>query len=128
MYNNKVLNLFSKPKNVGVLQGASGVGQFTNKLTNDVYKLYLKVEDDIIVDANFKAFCGADGIAVFSVLTELLKGQNIAQEQIVDIKDIELQVGDLGAENNSIDDALQTLKNAVTDYNKKQEKLRLQKN
>ena len=40
-------------------------------------RLYLKIENDVIVDARFKTFgCGA-AIASSSILTEMLKGKKI---------------------------------------------------
>lgn len=123
MYNKRIMALFANPKNVGIIQGASAIGHYTNESTNDVYKLYLKVEDEIIVDASFKAFCGADGIAIFSVLTELLFDKNINEVNEITEDDILEEIGEFSEDNLSVKDALETLKLTVIDYNKKQQKL-----
>ena len=120
MYNRKIMAIFANPKNVGIIQGASGVGQYTNENTADVYKIYLKIEEDVIVDASFKAFCGADGIAVCSVLTEMLFDKTLEQAEEITEEDILEEIGELNEGNESAKDALQALNLAVLDYNKKQ--------
>lgn len=123
MYNRKIMALFANPKNVGIIQGASGIGQYTNQNTADVYKIYLKIEDEVIVDASFKAFCGADGIAVCSVLTDMLINKTLLQAEDITENDIYDEIGELNTENTSVADALETLRLAIADYDKKQLKL-----
>ena len=123
MYNKRIMAIFANPKNVGILQGASGIGQYTNETTNDVYKLYLKIEEDTIVDASFKAFCGADGIAIFSILTEKLIGKTLSDAKQITSEEILQEIGELNKDNSSIKDALEVLRLAIADYNKKQQKL-----
>ena len=123
MYNKKIMALFANPKNVGIVQGSSGVGQYTNEKTTDVYKIYLKIEENVIVDASFKAFCGADGIAVCSILTEMLFDKTLTEAEEITQQDILAEIGELNEDNESAKDALEALKLAILDYNKKQQKL-----
>jgi len=68
---------FINPRNVGEIENADGVGQVGNAKCGDIMKVYLKIENDIIVDAKFKTFgCGA-AIATSSMSTELIKGKSI---------------------------------------------------
>jgi nitrogen fixation NifU-like protein len=77
MYSEKVMEHFSNPRNVGEIEDASGVGQVGNPVCGDVMKLYIKVEDERIVDVKFKTFgCGA-AIATSSMVTEMVKGKTI---------------------------------------------------
>ncbi len=77
MYSKKVMDHFSNPRNVGEMEDASGVGQVGNPVCGDVMKLYIKVENERIVDVKFKTFgCGA-AIATSSMVTELVKGKTI---------------------------------------------------
>jgi nitrogen fixation NifU-like protein len=79
MYSEKVMDHFSNPRNVGEIEDASGVGQVGNPVCGDVMKLYIKVEDDKIVDVKFKTFgCGA-AIATSSMVTEMVKGKTIEE-------------------------------------------------
>ena len=77
MYNDKVMEAFKNPKNVGEIENPDGVGQVGNAKCGDIMKMYIRVENDIITDAKFKTFgCGA-AIATSSMATELIKGKTI---------------------------------------------------
>lgn len=76
MYTEKVLDHFSNPRNMGEVEGANGVGMVGNAKCGDIMQMFIKVNDDgIIEDVGFKTFgCGA-AIATSSMATELIKGK-----------------------------------------------------
>ena len=77
MYSEKVMDHFSNPRNVGEIPDANGVGTVGNAKCGDIMKMYLKVENGVIVDVKFKTFgCGA-AIATSSMATELVKGKTL---------------------------------------------------
>lgn len=77
MYTEKVMDHFTTPRNVGEIPDASGVGTVGNAKCGDIMKIYLKIENDIIIDVKFKTFgCGA-AIATSSIATEIIKGKHI---------------------------------------------------
>jgi len=77
MYSEKVMDHFTNPRNVGEMPGADGIGVEGNPVCGDVMKIYIKVNDDKIVDAKFQTFgCGA-AIAVSSMVTEMVKGMTL---------------------------------------------------
>ncbi len=77
MYSEKVMDHFANPRNVGEIENADGVGEVGNAKCGDIMKMYLKIENDIIVDVKFKTFgCGA-AVATSSMATELVKGKTI---------------------------------------------------
>ena len=79
MYSEKVMDHFSNPRNVGELADANGVCQVGNAKCGDIMKMYLKVEDGVIVDVKFKTFgCGA-AIATSSMATEMVKGKTLQE-------------------------------------------------
>lgn len=80
MYTEKVLDHFSNPRNMGEVEGANGVGMVGNAKCGDIMQMFIKVNDDgIIEDVGFKTFgCGA-AIATSSMATELIKGKPIAE-------------------------------------------------
>lgn len=79
MYSEKVMDHFSNPRNVGEIEDANGVGQVGNAKCGDIMKMYLKIEDNIIVDAKFKTFgCGA-AVATSSMATELVRGKTVEE-------------------------------------------------
>ena len=76
-YSKKVMEHFANPHTVGVIEDANGVGEIGNAKCGDIMKMYLKIENDIIVDVKFKTFgCGA-AIATSSMATELVKGKSV---------------------------------------------------
>ena len=76
-YSEKVMDHFTNPRNVGELENADGVGTVGNAKCGDIMQMFIKVENDIIVDVSFKTFgCGA-AIATSSMATELVKGKSI---------------------------------------------------
>ena len=78
-YSAKVMDHFTNPRNVGEIENADGVGLVGNAKCGDIMKMYLKIEDDVIVDCKFKTFgCGA-AIATSSMATELIKGKTIEE-------------------------------------------------
>ncbi|WAM34673.1 Fe-S cluster assembly scaffold protein NifU [Caldicellulosiruptor morganii] len=79
MYSEKVLDHFMNPRNVGEIEDANGVAQVGNAKCGDIMKMYLKIENGIIVDAKFKTFgCGA-AVATSSMATEMVKGKTIEE-------------------------------------------------
>ena len=77
LYSEKVMEHFRDPKNVGEIPDADGVGEVGNPTCGDIMKLYILVEDGLIVDIKFKTFgCGA-AIATSSMVTELVKGKSV---------------------------------------------------
>jgi len=70
---------FQNPRNVGEIDNADGVGEVGNATCGDIMKIYLKVEDNRIVDVKFKTFgCGA-AIATSSMVTEMVKGKTLEE-------------------------------------------------
>ena len=77
MYNEKVINEFSCPRNVGEIENADGVGKVGNAKCGDIMKMFLKIKDGVITDAKFQTFGCAAAIATSSIATELIKGKTI---------------------------------------------------
>ena len=77
LYSEVVMDHFMHPRNVGVIEDASGVGQVGNAKCGDIMKFYLKIENDIIVDVKFETFGCGSAIASSSMATEMIKGKSI---------------------------------------------------
>ena len=79
MYNEKVMDVFKNPKNVGEIENADGVGTVGNASCGDIMQISLKIENEIIVDAKFKTFGCAAAIATSSTATEMVKGMSVEE-------------------------------------------------
>ena len=80
LYSEKVMDHFTNPRNVGKIENADGVGEVGNARCGDIMKIYLKINDDqIIEDVKFNTFGCASAIASSSMATELIKGQPVSK-------------------------------------------------
>lgn len=79
MYSEKVLEHFRNPRNMGRIENADGIGKVGNPICGDVMYIYIKVEDDKIVDCKFETFGCAAAIATSSMVTEMVKGKTLEE-------------------------------------------------
>lgn len=79
LYSETVMDHFKHPRNVGVIEDASGVGEVGNAKCGDIMKIYLKIEDDIIKDVKFETFGCGSAIASSSMATEMIKGKPVEE-------------------------------------------------
>lgn len=94
-YNEKVIENYANPKNVGKIENADGVGEVGNPVCGDIMRMYLKVENNKIVDAKFQTFgCGA-AIESSSVSTEMIKNKTLEEALQITNKDVVNELGGL---------------------------------
>ena len=79
LYSEKVMDHFTNPRNVGTMEDADGVGEVGNARCGDIMKIYLKIENDIIVDVKFETFGCGSAIASSSMATEMIKGKPVSE-------------------------------------------------
>lgn len=79
LYSEKVMDHFRNPRNVGEIENADGVGEVGNAKCGDIMKMYLKIEDGVIVDVKFETFGCGSAIATSSMATELIKGKKVEE-------------------------------------------------
>ena len=77
LYSEKVMDHFMNPRNVGAIENADGVGEIGNAKCGDIMKIYLKIENEIIVDCKFETFGCGSAIASSSMATEMIMGKSI---------------------------------------------------
>ena len=95
-YNEKVMDHFLNPRNVGEVENPDGVGDVGNITCGDALKLTFKLDaDGRIADVKFKTFGCASAIASSSALTELVKGMTLEEAGKVTNQDIVALLGEL---------------------------------
>ncbi|MFZ5647913.1 MAG: Fe-S cluster assembly scaffold protein NifU [Bacillota bacterium] len=121
MYNDKVMDHFENPRNVGEIPDADGVGQVGNPTCGDIMKIYLKINDNVIEDVKFKTFgCGA-AIATSSMVTEMVKGKTIEEAMKISNKAVAEALGGLPPKKMHCSNlAADALHSAIEDYKTKQ--------
>jgi nitrogen fixation protein NifU and related proteins len=116
-YSTKVMEHFANPRNVGEIENPSGVGNVGNPVCGDIMRMYIKVENDVIIDTKFQTFgCGA-AIATSSMATELIKGKRIDEALQITNKAVAEALGGLPAVKMHCSVlAEQALRGAINDY------------
>lgn len=79
LYSETVMDHFRNPRNVGTIEDADGVGEVGNATCGDIMKIYLKIQNNIIVDVKFSTFGCGSAIASSSMATELIKGKPVEE-------------------------------------------------
>ena len=87
-YSAKVKEHFINPKNVGAIENADAIGEAGALSCGDKLKLYLKIENNIIVNAKFQTFGCGSAVAASSVLTEMLIGKTLDEARKITNKQI----------------------------------------
>jgi len=94
-YNEKVIEHFANPRNVGTIEDADGIGDVGNTTCGDKMQVFLKIEEGIIVDAKFRTFGCAAAIATSSVATEMVIGKTIQEAMEITDKRVVEALGGL---------------------------------
>ena len=95
-YTNAVHEHFLRPHNAGPREDANAIGEVGSLTCGDALKLYLKINDQqIIEDASFETFGCASAIASSSVLTDMVKGMSVEDALKITNKDITNALGGL---------------------------------
>ncbi|MCK4353120.1 Fe-S cluster assembly scaffold protein NifU [candidate division WOR-3 bacterium] len=97
-YTDKVIEHFRNPRNVGVIENPDGIGKVTSPICGDIMELYIKVKDNIIVDAKFQTFGCAAAVASSSILTEIIIGKPVKEALKITNKRIVKALGGLPKE------------------------------
>jgi nitrogen fixation NifU-like protein len=120
VYSKKVMDHFTNPRNVGVIENPDGFGKVGNPVCGDLMEMYIKVENDVITDIKFKTFGCGSAIATSSMVTELAIGKTIDEALEITRNDVADELDGLPPQkmhcSNLAADALHA---AIEDYKKK---------
>ncbi len=122
MYNQKVLDAFANPQNVGIIENADGEGMVGNATCGDIMKITLKIENDVIVDAKFQTFGCAAAIATSSTATQMIIGMTVEEAlKVTNAKVVEYLEGLPPQKIHCSVLAEEAIKKAIEDYRAKQD-------
>lgn len=98
-YNDKVMEHFLHPHNVGEIENPDAVGEVGNISCGDALRLFLKLDDEgKICDVKFQTYGCASAIASSSALTDLVMGMTLEEAEKVTNRDIVDVLGELPEE------------------------------
>jgi len=118
-YTKKVMDLFKNPKNIGEMKDPTVSVVEGDPQCGDMYQMFLKIENDRIIDAKFLSFGCAANIATGSVTTELAKGTTIDEAEKISIKDIAKELGLPAVKMHCAVLAYKALRKAIKEYREK---------
>ena len=117
LYSEKVMDHFMHPRNVGIIEDANGIGEVGNAKCGDIMKIYLKIENDVIVDVKFETFGCGSAIASSSMATEMIMGKSIYEAMALTNKAVAEALDGLPAHKMHCSVlAEEAIKNALQDY------------
>lgn len=116
-YTQKVLELFKDPKNIGEMENPTVTATEGDPQCGDMFRMFLKIEDNKIMDAKFLSFGCAANIATGSMTTEMVKGKTVDEADKITIKQIADALGGLpGLKMHCAVLAFKTLKKALAGH------------
>jgi len=76
-YTDKVLEHFTNPRNIGEILDADGVGNAGSQECGDTLRVWIKVENEHLVDIKYRVFGCPAAVACCSMMTGLAMGMHI---------------------------------------------------
>jgi len=77
LYSEKVMENFRNTKNYGKIENPDGIGKVGNSKCGDVMWIYIKVENNIIIDAKYETFGCVAAIATSSMAIDMVVGKSV---------------------------------------------------
>ncbi len=124
MYTKTILDRFQNPRNAGGMHGANAIGQVENSACGDIIKMYLKIDDNSIIEnAKFKTCGCCVAISASDIACDLIKGKTIDDALKVSSQDISKILGDIPQyKMHCVILAEESIRSAVEDFYKQKEK------
>lgn len=122
MYTPQVNDHYENPRNVGTIADADGTATIGSPNSGEMVKLTLKITDNVVAAAKFRAFGCPTAIASASVLTELVIGTHISEAEKITADQLSEVLGGLPEDKQRYaDTAEKVLKNAIANFLSKKE-------
>lgn len=95
MYNEKVLEHFKNPHNVGTMDNPDGYAEVGSSECGDTMQMYIKVSNNRIIDIKYKTYGCCAAIASSSIATDMALGRTIEEAEAMSKADIVEELGGL---------------------------------
>jgi nitrogen fixation protein NifU and related proteins len=117
LYLDPVLEHFLRPRNVGEIEEPDGVGTLGDPGCGDVFKVWIKVQGERIVEVRYKVAGCPAAIATCSMMSELATGMTVDEAYQLDDADITQALGGLPeVKEHCSGHAAEALHAAIEDY------------
>ena len=83
------------PRNIGEISNPDGVATVTSKVDGDIATIFLKIENDTILDVKVKVYGCLAAKAACSIMTELAKGKKLEEALSLKGGDVSRALGGL---------------------------------
>lgn len=122
MYSQNIIDRFTNPKNSGHITNADASGTAGNPDASDVIKFLLKVENEKIIDAKFRAFGCVVAIASADVVVDLIINKTIENAGKITSREILNVLGDIDENKiGCVSVAIEALHQTLEDYRERKE-------
>ncbi|MCK4623156.1 MAG: iron-sulfur cluster assembly scaffold protein [Desulfuromonadales bacterium] len=98
MYTDIVMDHFKNPRNMGRIDDAQMLIQVGDPGCGDSLLIFMKIEDDILVDIKYKIYGCAAAIATSSIGSEMAKGKTLDELLEFKAEDVSKALGGLPGE------------------------------
>ncbi|HEY6769336.1 MAG TPA: iron-sulfur cluster assembly scaffold protein [Candidatus Sulfotelmatobacter sp.] len=95
MYSAQVLDHFQNPRNAGDIEDADAAAELENPACGDVVRLSLRIREQRIVEARFKAKGCVASVSCASVLTVAIREKSLSEARSLNREDISSALGQL---------------------------------
>jgi len=95
VYVDPVLDHFFYPRNVGEIEDPDGVGTVGDPGCGDYFKVWIRVEGDLLVEVKYKVLGCPAAVAACSMMSELATGKTVDEAYELDDFDIMRALGGL---------------------------------
>jgi nitrogen fixation protein NifU and related proteins len=117
VYLDPVLEHFLRPRNVGEIDTADGVGAVGDPDCGDYFKVWIRVDGDVLAEVKYKVFGCPAAVATCSMMSELATGMRVDDAYQLDDLDIMHALGGLPqAKQHCSNHAATALHYAIDDY------------
>ena len=98
LYDDVMMDHIKNARNYRELSEATGSAEGINPLCGDSFRVYVRIEGDIVRDAAFQCECCGISMASASIMTETVKGRTLPQARSAIREFRSLVAGGTGAE------------------------------